>query len=71
MQLTSEAQTSRANKERLEDVIRREEKDHTHMKHSLQKCTMDIEVRIVNICDQQIIIFIKNKTSCMDLLKAA
>lgn len=41
--LTSEAQTSRANKERLEDVIRREEKDHSHMKHSLQKCTMDIE----------------------------
>jgi hypothetical protein len=42
--MTLEAQQSRLNKERLEDVIRREEKDLSHMKHSFDKCKMDIEV---------------------------
>lgn len=41
--LTNDAQQSRANKERLEDLIRREEKDLSHMKHTFEKCKMDIE----------------------------
>jgi hypothetical protein len=45
--MTLEAQQSRLNKERLEDVIRREEKDLSHMKHSFDKCKMDIEVGII------------------------
>lgn len=44
MQMTLEAQQSRSNKERLEDIIHREEKDYSHMKHSADKCKMDIEV---------------------------
>lgn len=41
--MTQEAQQSRLNKERLEDIIHREEKDYSHMKHSAEKCKMDIE----------------------------
>lgn len=40
--VTADAQQSRANKEKLEDVIQQNQKDLSFMKHKLQKCEMEI-----------------------------
>ncbi|XP_069103456.1 structural maintenance of chromosomes protein 4-like [Argopecten irradians] len=41
--LTNDAQQSRANKERLEDLIREQEKSLKNTKHTIEKCEMEIK----------------------------
>ncbi|XP_033759958.1 structural maintenance of chromosomes protein 4-like isoform X2 [Pecten maximus] len=41
--LANDAQQSRANKERLEDLIREQEKSLNNIKHTIEKCEMDIK----------------------------